>query len=110
MNEIRAITIFMRAATLGSLRKAAVDQGISPQAASHAVMQLEKELGVRLFFRTTRKLSLTAEGQRFFESVIVGLTRHETQVLIFDPGFGFVNDKSGRRIRYRSDAADEFHF
>ncbi|MFP3187435.1 MAG: LysR family transcriptional regulator, partial [Paraburkholderia sp.] len=36
MNEVRAITIFVRAATLGSLRKAAVDQGISPQAASHA--------------------------------------------------------------------------
>ena len=63
MNEVRAITIFVRAAALGSLRKAAVDQGISPQAASHAVMQLEKELGVRLFHRTTRKLSLTEEGQ-----------------------------------------------
>ncbi len=69
MNETRAITIFVRAATLGSLRKAAVDQGISPQAASHAVMQLEKELGVRLFHRTTRKLSMTEEGQRLFESV-----------------------------------------
>lgn len=69
MNEIRAITTFVRAATLGSLRRAAVDQGISPQAASHAVMQLEKELGVRLFHRTTRKLSLTEEGQRLFDSV-----------------------------------------
>lgn len=69
MNEIRAITTFVRAATLGSLRRAAVDQGISPQAASHAVMQLEKELGVRLFHRTTRKLSLTEEGQRLLESV-----------------------------------------
>ncbi|RFU46489.1 LysR family transcriptional regulator [Paraburkholderia sp. DHOC27] len=69
MNEIRAITTFVRAAALGSLRRAAVDQGISPQAASHAVMQLEKELGVRLFHRTTRKLSLTEEGQRLFESV-----------------------------------------
>jgi DNA-binding transcriptional LysR family regulator len=69
MNEIRAVTTFVRAATLGSLRRAAVDQGISPQAASHAVMQLEKELGVRLFHRTTRKLSLTEEGQRLFESV-----------------------------------------
>src|SRR5579863_1858674 len=69
MNEIRAITTFVRAAALGSLRKAAVDQGISPQAASHAVMQLEKELGVRLFHRTTRKLSLTEEGQRLFDSV-----------------------------------------
>ncbi|AXL48695.1 LysR family transcriptional regulator [Paraburkholderia caffeinilytica] len=69
MNEVRAITIFVRAAALGSLRKAAVDQGISPQAASHAVMQLERELGVRLFHRTTRKLSLTEEGQGLLDSV-----------------------------------------
>lgn len=69
MNEVRVITIFVRAAALGSLRKAAVDQGISPQAASHAVMQLEKELGVRLFHRTTRKLSLTEEGQGLLDSV-----------------------------------------
>ncbi|QGZ66548.1 LysR family transcriptional regulator [Paraburkholderia acidisoli] len=68
MNEIRAITTFVRAAALGSLRRAAVDQGISPQAASQAVMQLEKSLGVRLFHRTTRKLSLTEEGQRLYES------------------------------------------
>ncbi|KAB0643601.1 LysR family transcriptional regulator [Burkholderia latens] len=69
MNGIRAITTFVRAATLGSLRGAAVDQRISPQAASHAVMQLEKELGVRLFHRTTRKLSLTEEGQRLLDNV-----------------------------------------
>jgi DNA-binding transcriptional LysR family regulator len=69
MNEVRAISIFVRAATLGSLRGAAIDQGISPQAASHAVMQLEKSLGVRLFHRTTRKLSLTEEGQRLLQNV-----------------------------------------
>jgi DNA-binding transcriptional LysR family regulator len=69
MNEVRAISIFVRAATLGNLRKAAVDQGISPQAASHAVMQLEKSLGVRLFHRTTRKLSLTEEGERLLLDV-----------------------------------------
>jgi DNA-binding transcriptional LysR family regulator len=69
VNEIRAITTFVRAAALGSLRRAAVDQGVSPQAASHAVMQLEKELGVRLFHRTTRKLSLTEEGQQLLDSV-----------------------------------------
>ncbi|MCC8404437.1 LysR family transcriptional regulator [Paraburkholderia sp. MMS20-SJTN17] len=74
MNEVRAISIFARAATLGNLRKAAVDQGISPQAASHAVMQLEKSLGVRLFHRTTRKLSLTEEGQRLLQGVEPALT------------------------------------
>lgn len=74
MNGIRAINTFVRAATLGSLRSAAVDQGISPQAASQAVMQLEKDLGVRLFHRTTRKLSLTEEGQRLLDSVKPALT------------------------------------
>ncbi|SDO02917.1 transcriptional regulator, LysR family [Janthinobacterium sp. OK676] len=69
MNDIRAITVFVRTATLGSLRRAAIDQGISPQAASQSVIQLEKSLGVRLFHRTTRKLSLTEEGQRLFDSV-----------------------------------------
>ncbi|VVD60143.1 LysR family transcriptional regulator [Pandoraea anhela] len=74
MNGIRSITVFVRAATLGSLRGAAIDQGISPQAASHAVMQLEKTLGVRLFHRTTRRLSLTEEGQQLLESVQPALT------------------------------------
>jgi DNA-binding transcriptional LysR family regulator len=74
MNEIRAISVFIQAATLGNLRKAAVAQGISPQAASQAVMQLEKTLGIRLFHRTTRKLSLTEEGGRFFEAVKPGIS------------------------------------
>ncbi|MEI2417882.1 LysR family transcriptional regulator [Orrella sp. JC864] len=73
MNEVRAITLFVRAATLGSLRKAAVDQGVTPQAASHAVMQLEKQLGVRLLHRTTRRLSLTEEGRRLLEGATPAL-------------------------------------
>lgn len=73
MNEIRGISLFVRAATLGSLRKAAADQGVSPQAASQTVMQLEKALGVRLFHRTTRKLSLTEEGERLLANVAPAL-------------------------------------
>jgi DNA-binding transcriptional LysR family regulator len=69
VNEIRAISLFVRTATLGSLRKAAVEQGVTPQAASLAVTQLEKHLGIRLFHRTTRRLSLTEEGLGFLESV-----------------------------------------
>lgn len=37
--------------------------------AGPAVMQVEEQLGVRLFHRTIRKLSLTEEGQRLFDSV-----------------------------------------
>lgn len=72
-NEFRAIATFTKAAELGSLRAAAAAQGITPQAASQALAQLEAYLGVRLFHRTTRRLSLTEEGARFLESARPGL-------------------------------------
>jgi len=75
INELRAIATFTKAAELGSLRQAAAAQGITPQAASQALAQLEAYLGVRLFHRTTRKLSLTEEGARFLESARPGLDR-----------------------------------
>ncbi len=68
INELRSITTFVRTVELGSLSKAAAAQQISPQAASKALGQLEQYLGVRLFHRTTRSMSLTEEGQRFFET------------------------------------------
>lgn len=76
--ELRAITTFVRAAELGSLRKAAAAQGLSPQAASQSLAHLESRLGVRLFHRTTRALSLTAEGRRLLEAArpsLLGLER-----------------------------------
>lgn len=68
INELRSMTTFVRTVELGSLSKAADVQQISPQAASKALKQLETHLGVRLFHRTTRNMSLTEEGQRFFEA------------------------------------------
>ncbi len=69
MDELRAVSTFVRAAELGSFNKAALDQGTTPQAVSKNVRQLEQHLGVRLFHRTTRKSSLTEEGQRLFDAV-----------------------------------------
>lgn len=68
VNELRAIEMFSRAVELGSLRRAAAAQGVTPQAASQAVAQLEEHLGVRLLHRTTRSLSLTDEGQQLLEA------------------------------------------
>ncbi len=67
VNELRSISVFVRAAEFGSLRQAAVALGISPQAASLALAQLEQHLDVRLFHRTTRVMSLTDEGRQFLE-------------------------------------------
>ena len=76
INELRSITTFVRTVELGSLSKAAAAQHISPQAASKALGQLEQFLGVRLFHRTTRNMSLTEEGERFLEAArpsLIGL-------------------------------------
>lgn len=93
INELRSITTFVRAVELGSLSKAAEAQEISPQAASKALRQLEAYLGVRLFHRTTRSMSLTEEGQRFLEAAqpsLIGLqqallTVRQTQIDIAGP-------------------------
>jgi DNA-binding transcriptional LysR family regulator len=68
INELRAIEAFAKAVELGSLRKAAAAQGLSPQAVSQALSQLEQHLGVRLLHRTTRNIALTEEGQQFLEA------------------------------------------
>ena len=68
INEFRCIATFAKAVELGSIRQAALAQGVSPQAATQAIAQLERHLGVRLLHRTTRSLALTEEGQHFLEN------------------------------------------
>lgn len=78
INELRSISTFIKAAELGSLRKAAQALEISPQAASKALAQLEQHLDARLFHRTTRVMSLTDAGQRLLEEVqpaLLGMQR-----------------------------------
>jgi DNA-binding transcriptional LysR family regulator len=73
MDKTRALALFLGVARAGSFSRAAADQGLTPQAMSKAVGQLEKQLGVRLLHRTTRKLSLTDEGARLVELAGPGL-------------------------------------
>jgi DNA-binding transcriptional LysR family regulator len=73
MDKARVITIFIGVVQAGSFSQAAVEAGLSAQAVSKAIRQLEDHLGVRLFHRTTRSLSLTDEGQRLFELANPGL-------------------------------------
>jgi DNA-binding transcriptional LysR family regulator len=73
MDKARVITLFSSVVHAGSFSRAAVGAGLSAQAVSKAVRQLEEHLGVRLFHRTTRSLSLTDEGQRLFELANPGL-------------------------------------
>ncbi|MEZ0495681.1 LysR family transcriptional regulator [Sphingomonas sp. IW22] len=57
----------------GSFRAAALDLGMSTSALSNAIAKLEGQLGVRLFNRTTRSVSLTEAGRRFVDQVTPAL-------------------------------------
>lgn len=52
-----------------SFRAAALDLGMSTTALSNSIAKLERDLGVRLFNRTTRSVSLTDAGRRFADQV-----------------------------------------
>ena len=54
-------------------RAAATELGTSRSALSHAIAALEAKLGVRLFHRTTRSVSLTEAGEQFVSSVAPAL-------------------------------------
>jgi DNA-binding transcriptional LysR family regulator len=58
----------------GSFRAAALDLGISTTALSNAIAKLEQRLGVRLFNRTTRSVSLTDAGRTFVDRIGPAMT------------------------------------
>jgi DNA-binding transcriptional LysR family regulator len=64
--ELEAVLAILRR---GSFRAAALDLGLSATALSHAIGKLERDLGVRLFHRTTRSVSLTDAGRTFVGQV-----------------------------------------
>lgn len=72
-DELRTIVSFIQASQAGSFTQAAEVLGLTPAAVSKNVSTLEKSLGVRLFNRTTRSLSLTNEGRQFAEQAKIAV-------------------------------------
>ncbi|MCF3934973.1 LysR substrate-binding domain-containing protein [Acuticoccus sp. M5D2P5] len=69
MESLANLESFVRSAELGSFSAAARRLGLTPAGVSRNVAALERNLGVRLFHRSTRSLTLTEEGERFLGSV-----------------------------------------
>ncbi len=74
MNAFGAIPVFVAVVENDGFSAASRALGISKSAVSKRINQLENHLGVRLLHRTTRKLSLTEAGERYFEHAAQALT------------------------------------
>lgn len=68
--RLTGLFAFARAGSLGSYTAAARSLGVSPSAVSKSVQRLEKQFGLSLFTRTTRSLTLTAEGRELHERAL----------------------------------------
>jgi DNA-binding transcriptional LysR family regulator len=66
---LSGVTVLSAVIEAGTIARAADALGLTASAVSRAISRLEARVGVRLLERTTRSLSLTDEGRRFYERV-----------------------------------------
>ena len=73
LHDLTEFDAVLAIARSGSFRAAALDLGMSTSALSNAIARIEGQLGVRLFNRTTRSVSLTDAGRTFVAQVTPAL-------------------------------------
>jgi len=61
---------FVRVAERGSLSAVAREMAIGQSSVTRHIRELEEALGVALFSRTTRRVALTAEGERYYANAV----------------------------------------
>lgn len=89
LDHLRQVAIFAKTVDHGSFRAAAQALRLSPSVVSHHITQLENHLGVALLYRSTRRLSLTRDGERLIGSARAMLEAAET-------GLQAVSDQSAQ--------------
>lgn len=85
MSKLKELEAFVQVAQKGSLTAAAAVEGVTPAIIGRRLDALEDRLGVRLLVRTTRKLTLTQEGEAFFEDcqrILADLANAEAQLTL----------------------------
>lgn len=90
MNMLLNIKAFLLTAKKGSFSAAAREIGVAPSVVTKRVTQLEEEIGLPLFNRTTRQLSLTLTGEKLkprflnqiseLEDTILEVTAHDNEI------------------------------
>ncbi|MET0436677.1 MAG: LysR family transcriptional regulator [Devosia sp.] len=98
VDRARALEIFTAVVDLGSFSAAGRQFGLTPSAVSRTIDRIETRLGVRLLLRSTRTLTLTAEGRSYLQAarrILADLNDAEQQIA----------DQGAPRGRFRVNAA-----
>lgn len=84
-NMIEYLNIFVQVVEQGSFTRAADILQIHRPTVSKAIQQIEDDLGVKLIHRTTRKLSVKAEGEAFYHRARLVLSEVNDMMASFSP-------------------------
>ena len=93
VDSFQGVITFVTAARSNSFTEAAERLGVSKSAVGKAIARLEDRLGIQLFHRTTRRISLTADGEAYFTACSTALEEISAAESGLGPGAG---EPSGR--------------
>ena len=85
-DRLNGISAFVEVVDAGSFSVAAVRLSVTRSAITKTIARLEQRLGVRLFHRTTRRQSLTDDGQAYYEHCVRALRELNAAEEAFDSG------------------------
>jgi LysR family transcriptional regulator for bpeEF and oprC len=83
IDKLRAMEVFVRVVETGGVTRAADSLGVPKATAATLLQKLEADLGIRLLNRTTRQMSVTADGAAYYERcvAILGMVRETEESL-----------------------------
>lgn len=85
-DTLQGVLTFVVAARSHSFTEAAERLGISKSAVGKSIARLEERLGTQLFHRSTRRISLTADGEAYFSACAAGIEEIGTAERGLGPG------------------------
>lgn len=85
IEKLRSMAIFATVVDQGTFRAAALHLGLAPSRVSQAVSDLEKDIGVTLLYRSTRRISMTQEGRVLHEKARAMLDAAESGLDAINP-------------------------
>lgn len=83
IDQLKSLAVFVYVVEEGSFRGAASRLDLSPSVISHHIGLLEKKLGVVLFYRSTRAVSLTDDGKHLHKSAVKMVTAAENSLSLY---------------------------
>jgi DNA-binding transcriptional LysR family regulator len=115
VDQLAEMRVFVRAIERGTFAAAASELKLTPSAVSKLIRRLETRLGVRLINRTTRKLSMTPEGEAYFQSgrylveAVSGLEQEVAASGSRPRGLLRINTPVSLGVHHLAPALTEFH-